>query len=291
MELKVKDFEKFKAYYCGLCRAIKQNYGNLPRAVLNYDLTFLGILLDSLQDIKCNFKVTRCFVHPVKKRLMIVDNKSLKYAAACNVTLAYFKLLDNVLDDKSALSKILSLFLKNYLKNENSVDFSKQTAYIRSSLEKLTAIERGENHSFDEVCDPFADLTGYLISSYLDDSFVMEDKDSCRESIYWLGYNLGKWIYIIDAWDDLEKDIKEKKFNVINKFFNPDNLPYDVLKQNLEGKIDFLLTTCASNCMDNLSVLPLKKNQDILNNILQFGLMEKMDIVFKRSEIDHAKSL
>ena len=91
MEMKIKDFEKFKAYYCGLCNSIKNTYGQLPRITLNYDMTFLAVLLDSLGDNKSNFTKFSCAIHPLKKRLMINNNLALDYAAFCNTTLAYYK--------------------------------------------------------------------------------------------------------------------------------------------------------------------------------------------------------
>ena len=81
MELKIKDYEKFKAYYCGLCLSLKNNFGNLPRLSLNYDMTFLAILLDSLDKTKTHYNNHTCIVHPIKKRIFVVNNKALDYAA------------------------------------------------------------------------------------------------------------------------------------------------------------------------------------------------------------------
>ena len=81
MELKIKDYEMFKAYYCGLCISIKNNFSNLCRMTLNYDMTFLGMLLDSLECSKHKYVVTRCIAHPMKKKPKVIDNKALDYAA------------------------------------------------------------------------------------------------------------------------------------------------------------------------------------------------------------------
>src|SRR5690242_13659370 len=116
MELKIKDYEKFKSYYCGLCKSIKINIGNIPRAALNYDMTFLAILLDSLDNSKSIYTKQRCAIHPLRKKVILKDNDYLSYAAFCNVILSYYKLLDNINDDNSIKSKIFSLFFKNYLK-------------------------------------------------------------------------------------------------------------------------------------------------------------------------------
>lgn len=284
MELKIKDFEKYKAYYCGVCKAIKINFGNLPRLTLNYDMTFLAILLDSFEESSCKYVRQRCVTHPVKKRVVIIDNASLDYAAFCNVALVYYKLLDNVKDDNSAKSKLYSFFLENYLKGSKA-NLMPTRLFIEKSLNDLSLLEsEPTGKTLDEFSHPFAELTAFIISSFYKDQVFYQD-------LYKIGYNLGKWIYLIDALDDLEKDMKEKKFNAINKSYNLENLPYEEFYKNIENRIDFVLVACAAQCHNSLKKLPLKKNIDLLDNILKYGLMEKMDKVFKRSECKNEKSL
>ena len=292
MEMKVKDYEKFKAYYCGLCNSIKNNYGNLPRLTLNYDMTFLAILLDSLADDNCTFTKFSCAIHPLKKRLMINNNMPLDYAAFCNTTLAYYKLMDDVYDNKTIKSKVFSIFLKNYL-SKSKIEYNEVMKYTEEKLLLLNTLEAaastdisiGEQLSIDELSHVFADLTGYIISFYYKDSPFSED-------LYWLGYNLGKWIYIIDAFDDLEKDIKSSSFNAINSMLNTDNLDFKSFSTLIEPRIDYILTSCAEQCLKYLNLLPLVKNEDILYNILELGLMEKMNKVFNGNlDINYLKGV
>ena len=285
MEMKIKDYEKFKAYYCGLCRSIKSDYGNLPRLTLNFDMTFLAVLLDSLGDEKCNFSKFRCFMHPLKKRIMINNNAALDYAAFCNTTLAYYKLMDDVYDNKTMKSKVYSLFLKSYL-SKSKVEYNAVMKYTQEKLLLLNTLEANPlDISIDALSHVFADLTGYIVSFYYVDAPFKED-------LYWLGYNLGKWIYIIDAYDDLEKDIKSNSFNAINSLFNRSNLEYEKFSKLIQPKIDYILTTCAQQCLKNLNSLPITKNEDILYNILELGLMEKMHKVFNENlDIDYLKGV
>ena len=283
MELKIKDYEKFKAYYCGLCKSIKNNVGNVPRASLNYDMTFLAILLDSLNNDKTIYTKQTCAIHGFKKKIVITDNSCLKYAAFCNTALSYYKFLDNINDDNSVKSKVFSLIFKRYLKKTPS-NLRGHLIYINNTLNQLYKFESNpENKSIDHLSHPFAELTGFILSSY--------ENNKNKNNLYWLGYNLGKWIYIIDAWDDLEKDIMNKKFNAINSCFNKDNIPYSEFSKQIEDRIDFMLGTCAAQCIDFFNKLSLKKNEDLLYNILQYGLLEKMDKVFKRSVYKNEKSI
>jgi len=285
MEMKIKDYEKFKAYYCGLCNSIKNNFGNLPRLALNFDMTFLAVLLDSLSDTKYNFVEFKCLVHPLKKRLMINDNAVIDYAAFCNVTLAYYKLMDDVQDNKTMKSKVFSLFLKGYL-TKSEAAFTDVINYTKEKLLLLNTLESGhKDMGIDELSDVFADLTGFIISFYYKET-------SFKDDLYWLGYNLGKWIYIIDAYDDLENDIKSNSFNAINSLLNTDNLDFKSFSTLIKPRIDFILVTCAEQCLTYLHNLPLIKNKDILYNILELGLMERMDKVFNKSnKVDYLKGV
>lgn len=277
MELKIKDYEKFKAYYCGLCHSIKQDFGNLPRLTLNYDMTFLAILLDSIEPTNIKFEKKRCMLHPTKKKIIAVNSEALNYAGFCNVALTYYKLLDNVNDDKSVLSKLNSIFLNSYIK-KTSKDLKCHIPYIEKKLNELYSLEADfHKKTLDEICHPFADLTGFILSSY--------NKDYEKNiDLYWLGYNLGKWIYIIDAFDDLEKDMKKNKFNAINMLLNENKLPYDEFATLIKERIDFILITCGEQCLQHFNNLSIKKNLDLLYNILQYGLIERMDLVFRKLE-------
>lgn len=283
MELKIKDYEKFKAYYCGLCRSIKENIGNIPRATLNYDMTFLAILLDSLSDDASIYNKKVCAMHGFRKKVSLKDKPSLKYAAFCNTALSYHKLVDNINDDGSKKSKIFSLIFKRYLK-ETPSEFDGHLTYIENRLNELYKLEENpKDNPIDHIAHPFADLTAFILSSY--------KNDENKNNLYWLGYNLGKWIYIIDAWDDLERDMRDKKFNVINSCFNKDNDPYKDFSKEIEERIDFILGSSAAQCICYLNKLPLKRNEELLHNILQFGLLEKMDKVFKRGVCKNEKSV
>jgi Family of unknown function (DUF5685) len=284
MELKIKDYERFKAYYCGLCVSLKNNFGNTSRFALNYDMTFLGLLLDSLDKDKNCYINNNCMAHPLGKRFKIINNKAIDYAAFCNTTLMYFKLLDDYNDNNSLSSKLLSLPLKKIMK-ANDKNLDDLTNYVEKKLDELYSLEKSkEEFSIDEISDKFADLTGFLISYYY------KERDF-KDSLYTLGYNLGRWIYIIDAYDDLKEDMEKNKFNAINKVFNTNNLPFEKFVKEIEVRIEFNLILSADSCLKALDNLPLEKNQELLYNILQLGLMEKIERIKMRSEYKNEKSL
>lgn len=283
MELKVKDYEKFKAYYCGLCLAIKETFGHIPRFTLNYDMTFLAILLDGLNEDKIQYEKSICIAHPLNKKPKVIDNDALKYAAFCNVALTYFKLLDNYNDNNSKISKLLSKFLKKYIKISD--EHKKEILdYMKTKLDLLSKMENSkESINIDEISDIFADLTGYIISQY----YKQED----NTNLYWLGYNLGRFIYLIDAYDDLKEDMENHKFNAIEKAFNSEKLTFEEFIETIRERIEFNLILSAESCAASLENLPLKKNKELLANILQLGLMEKIESIKIKECKKHEKSI
>ncbi len=291
MELKLKDYEKFKAYYCGLCRTIKEDFGERYRLFLNYDMTFLAVLLDALSPEDTCYTPFRCVLHPFKSRLKVSNCKALHYAAFCNVSLAYYKLLDDVEDEKSLKSILASSLVKGYSKDipkellslENNIE-----SYLKElgKLEKAAALPKKASSSsvgIDELSHPFAELTAALLVSF--------SSNHPQRLLWELGYNLGKWIYLIDAFYDLEDDIKKNRFNAINACFNEEGYNYEELYDKIKDRMDFILVSCASHCAKCLEALPLYKNEELLKNILELGLMEKIDKACKRSEEKDEKSL
>lgn len=272
-ELKIREYNIFRGYYCGICHEIKKNYGNIPRLSLNYDMTFLAIFLDSLCDTKIETINKRCIAHLLKKPSIIYNNLAITYAASMNVALSYYKILDDVNDDNNIKSKFLLHMLSHYNKK-----FTKDILFINKIIEKelkrLSILEREKNFSsLDEICDPFSVIVGKIIELY--PNSLYNDSIDKRELLYKFGYTLGKWIYLIDALDDLEEDMRLKKFNPIEFLFNESNFNYSELKDSITDRIEFNILNCAYNCMEIFNKLEIKKNKEIIENIISLGMMDK----------------
>jgi hypothetical protein len=281
-EMKVKDFARFKCYYCGLCCHIKKEFGNIPRMSLNYDMTFLGLLLDALNPEELEISHHRCSLHPTEKKLVIANNKALSYAAAMNISLFYYKLLDDANDDKNIKSKFLSVLLSPY-KRKFSASIVKINNNIKKCLNKLSMLENDKFFtSIDEICDPFSNLVGIILSDYPYE--LIGDNSELRNTLYNLGYSIGKWIYLIDALDDLKSDMEKGKFNPIEFLHNKDSLAYDKFIEFIKPKIEFTILNCGYSCKENLEKLDLKRNNDILYNIIELGLMDKYVNIIKHPE-------
>ena len=281
-ELKVKDFNRFKCYYCGLCCHIKEQFGNIPRMSLNYDMTFLGLLLDGLNPDEIEVSHHRCILHPTEKKIVVSNNKAISYAAYINIALFYYKLVDDVQDDKSIKSKIFASILRPYRRKfpESILNTDKE---IKKYLNELLILENNKSfNSLDEVCDPFSKLVGAVLKNY--PYKLINDSDKLRDTLFTLGYSIGKWIYLIDALDDLKDDISNKKFNPINFLYNKDNIIYEEFIELIKPRIEFTILSCGYSIKESLMQLDLKRNKDILYNIVELGLMDKYIKVINHPE-------
>lgn len=280
-ELKVKEYNLFRAYYCGLCFSIKKQFGQLPRMVLNYDMSFLAMFLDSIteEDIKAEAKV--CIAHPGKKKAVILENKAIDYAANMNISLTIFKLIDDVNDDKDIKSRIFSLGLNPYKRKFDS-RINLINEVIKENLDKLSKMEKEKNFtSIDEICDPFSIIVGRILELYPEK--IINDSRETRYMLYDFGYSLGKWIYLMDALDDLKEDMEKGKFNPINFLYNENNLSFEEFFKVIKDRIEFSIFNCGCTCRDLLIELPLNKNKEILENIINLGMMDKYTKVINKS--------
>ena len=248
-ELKVKEYQSYNAVYCGFCKAMG-NSGALLRMTLSYDFTFFCLLSLSLKSDFCGFDVCRCPVKLFSKKPCVKQSKALDYAADLAVLMLHGKILDNIYDKEHPISsRLLMLYLKPKYKKiaKRLPDEAKAVLDYISLQEKV----QNENSSIDASCHP----TATLLSSF----FKRLSEDSEQSSyLERLGYVLGRWIYLLDALDDLEVDTKKGNFNP--------------LKDENREEIICSLNVCISEAADSLQKLRLYHFKPILENIIFLGL-------------------
>jgi hypothetical protein len=282
-ELKVKEFELFKAYYCGLCKSIGQSSGQAARFALNYDSSFLGLLLSSFRSQAEDIRFEKCIANPFVKRPVVRESTALSYASDINVILAYYKLEDDFKDEKSIKSLGgMGLFHSAFKKSLKR--YPEKGKLVKMRLDELSNLEKCVCSSIDEAAEPFARLT--------EEIFAYGEADGDVKQLRWFGYNIGKWIYILDAYDDLEKDLNNKNYNPILNQFCYNNEKITDFKGRIRENISFTLTYTLSEAGKAFELLDLKKNREILENIIYGGMYNKtLQILNKRSCVKNAKSL
>ncbi len=270
-ELKIRDYELFRAYYCGVCRSIGKRHGQLKRLALNYDSTFLAVLLSAVANERCKFIGKRCPAHPLEKRHMIEDSAVVDYASDINILLAYYNLEDKKRDDGTiAPAAAMGALRRTYKKLRKQ--YAAKCAIMEERLKDLLALEEEKCASMDMAAEPFAKLMEEVIAYE-----PLCDEENTEQILRWIGYNLGKWIYLLDAYDDLEKDIKEKSYNPLLYQYKYEDGDIDEFKREIRDKTEFNLTYSLNQIAGAYELLDLKINKAILENIIYVGMIGKTE--------------
>lgn len=157
-ELKVRELEEYRAWYCGLCQRLQKDHGILGRISLNYDMTFLALLLSSLYEPDKTVSESNCLAHPLHRRRKY-DTVYVGYAAAMNILLTYYKCVDDWKDDRNLLRGGYGLGLKRAGRRV-SAEYPVKAETVRSCLEELSEAEEAGETNLDRVPGSLAGSAG-----------------------------------------------------------------------------------------------------------------------------------
>lgn len=276
-ELKIREYELFKAYYCGVCKSMGRRYGQIPRFTLTYDSAFLALLLSSVSGEEARSERENCIAHPFSKRNIIKESKLIDYAADMNIILTYFKLLDDWKDERSVLSAMGMLPFKGIFKKLHR-KYEMKCGIIKQRLKELSQLENAGCDSMDRASEPFARLMEEIL-----DSPVISDEAQSSKILRWIGYNIGKWLYIIDAYDDIEKDARKKNYNPLLKQFRYENQEISDFKKGIIDRVEFNLVYALSEITKAYELLQVQKNNGLVENIIYMGMLRKTEQVLGMS--------
>ena len=250
-ELNKEQKNRYQSVYCGICRRIREQSGNLPRLVLSYDMAFLSLLLMSLYEPEEDSGKNLCLLHPVKQRPW-ADSPYIRYGADMNVALAYYNCLDDWQDDKKQSAKIMADILqKHYLRIEQ--EYPRQCRAIAQCITKLSELENQGCSNPDEPAGCFGALMGEL--------FVYEE-DIWAPHLRQMGMALGRFIYLLDAAVDYDKDKRKGKYN-----------PYIAMGMEKDwARWEEYLVLAMGRCTHSYEILPLVQDKALLDNILYSGV-------------------
>lgn len=251
-ELKIKDYNVFRAYYCGLCKSLGNQYNQLIRLGLSYDLTFLAIVADSLTAEETHFESEGCIKH-FGSHMICTNNSAIDYAADMSVILAYYKFTDDIKDDKS-VKAFLGRIPYIYAFKKASKKYTDVAQSVKDNLDILSQLEKDKCSSIDMAAHPFAQLTSDIFKGY--------SKDISR-----LGYNIGRFIYIADAYNDISKDKKTGSYNPF-LYYDDEYLNSMEFEKRVIGTFNMNLNAIS----DSYSAIKFAKNKEILDNIIYLGL-------------------
>ncbi len=263
-ELKFREFDEYRECYCGICRRLKKNAGNAGQLALNYDITFLFMLLTGLYEPACGKKKIRCMIHPLKKR-GIIENEFADYSADMGLLLVYYKCLDDWNDEKKLSRYIYSALIKKKVRLIKD-KYPKKCENIEKLLDKLSEYEKRGERSIDMVSGCFGSIMSEIFG-YKDDIW--------KDTLERLGFYMGKYIYLMDAYEDIEDDIKTGSYNVLRNVYEKSAAECDdryAAFMDFSDKCRKLMTMMITECAKQFEKLPVIIYADILRNILYSGV-------------------
>ena len=265
-EIKFKDYDMYRSFYCGLCRELKERFGFAGQLTLSYDMTFVTMLLTGLYEPEINQDTIRCVVHPVKKR-PVRNSIVTEYTADMNILLTYYKCMDDWKDEKKYLKLAYAKVLEGKNKKTELI-YQKKAAKIIEYLEELSALEKENETDIDRMAGCF----GHIMEEIL-----AYKEDEWEQGLRRMGFFLGKFIYLLDAYDDVEKDVKNGCYNPFSEMY---------IMETFEADVRQILIMMLAEACKEFEKLPIIEYTDILRNILYSGVWCRFETISrKRREV------
>ncbi len=270
----MKDYYGYRGFYCGLCKSIGRRCGQLMRIGTTYDMTFLNILAHAVLDVELEMKMGTCVLNRIQKKLIGVDDEITRKVVDISTILAHYKCVDDFKDEKSTSKKFADTFvIKRHYKKAKKLyaDFDK---IVGEKYAELARLESENCSSPDKVAHPFAEIMVEIGELVFGDNY--------QEPIKNLMYNLGKWVYICDAVDDVDDDFKKKGYNVFLQ--NYDYKDKATFLQDKQEVLEYVLMSAYNAILDDFDKIQVKKYEGILTNIIWYGMLNNTKELLRRSE-------
>lgn len=243
---------RFRAFYCGLCRVLREAYGDVGRLTLSNDMTFLTLLLSALYEPDEQAYDERCALHPVKPH-HAVTHACTRYAADMNILLAYYKCLDDAADEKSLRGKAGQAALKKAFMRVRA-DWPVQCQTVQESLAALTELEKAESTDLDALTRQSGRMLG---------ACFLWRQDAFAPYLREMGDALGRFIYLMDAYEDYDADEKHRRFNPLRALH---------AQPDYEERMEEILTLEMSRCARAFECLPIQQDAGLIRNVLYSGV-------------------
>lgn len=268
----MKDYSLYRAYYCGLCKAIGERCGETMRFLTNYDVTFLSLLVRGARGDKANIKSEGCILSPLKKKPVLKNDALLERIVDVNTLLAHYKCVDDVNDDRSFSKKFIdgAVIKRHYRRAEKRE--SELAALMERYFKEQSELEKANEPSVDRVAHPFGVILKETVRSLSGESYT----DSLGE----LSYHLGRFVYILDAIDDVESDFKKKEYNPFLVGYHYESR--EKFDCDRGEEIKFILYSTYNAIKDSYSNVKMISNEGVVTNVLWYGLKSRIDEILGR---------
>lgn len=255
---------RYRSAYCGLCKTLRERHGLTGSAVLSNDMTFLALLLNSLYEPTELSGSERCALHPLKRHDYF-SSVPFEYAADMNIALAYHKCFDDWMDDHNPIARGEAQILSGSYRRVSDRHPDKCKA-IEDWMAEIREIERSDRSGIDAPVNSTGRLLGEL--------FCWQN-DFWSDSLRGIGDSIGRFIYLMDAYDDMPKDIRRRRFNPLTGFHT---------EASFEELTEASLTMMIGDATQEFENLPILRDADILRNILYSGVWRRYTQIKKKKQ-------
>lgn len=274
----IKDYAVYRAYYCGLCKSIGRKNPPLMRFGINYDITFLTMLAHNYNKVEPKFKKALCIAHPVGKPFSVVVNNPVQECVVdINTMLGYYKAYDDIADRGSLKHRLVKAYIKGKykraVKRHKELDIA-----LKACFSDLFELEKAGSKDLDALTKTSADM------------LVAVAKECCPtadDNLVTLADNLGRWIYLIDAYDDLLKDVKKNNFNPLKPKGELDEKALDEIETIVRERLYAYL----KNIRSAYDQMDITITEGPLSNVVYVGLRTRTEEVLKTRGMKCKKTL
>ena len=253
---------RYKSFYCGLCAALKERYGNVGRITLSYDMTFLSLVLTALYELDEKRFEQKCPTHPGKPQ-QFLQSEATWYCADMNIVLAYYKASDDWLDDKNLRAKLLLNRLEKPMEAVRK-RYPDKCAAIESCLHEMHAIESSGQNVLDQMCN----LTGQMLGE-----IYAWRNDLWSSTLYRMGEGIGRFIYLMDAYDDLKRDEEKNRYNPLRELHS---------QPQFDDYVEAGLTMMIAEGTEAFEELPILQDASVIRNVLYSGVWSRYAYLRKK---------
>jgi len=265
-ELKVREQEYYRAAYCGLCRAMGECTGQRSRLTLSYDFTFFALMRMAITGEPAATRRRRCLLHPFRRRPMMEISDPLILSAYASALLVYHKNRDDRADERGG-KRLRATLLAPYtrgLRRDVRRHYESLDDEVAAIMARLSELEASLPPSVDRPAEVFGELMAYLLSWRLEGG-----EQTLAKTI---GRHVGRWVYIIDAADDFEEDVKKGRYNPLACLYNDPNMA--TLPEHKRQEIRTALTAELAGLESALDLMEITDRDldGVLKNILYYGM-------------------
>jgi len=272
-KLRQQDFILYRAFYCGICKAIGDKFGQAARFTVSYDVAFLAALVSDCLNYPEKIEEQSCIGNPFRKKPMIVVNELTEKLAAVNIILTHHKLRDDVIDGDKTKRVAIKILAKAY--NKAKALTPEVDEAVRARYEELRECEKARVDSVDRASHPFA--------SMMKDIFIYILKEKADERILSLAYNVGKFVYLADALDDVDEDHESGNYNPLLLAYGNYENREQFIRDNRKD-LEFAFAFTVNSAIAAFNDRKYTQSYTLLQNVIYYGLREKTEELLSSTE-------